>query len=130
MTYTKHSDHYSDDNGNRNYFSHFGGEQQALDALKSLTNCQNCRNCWNCTDCHNCIGCTDCHNCRYCTDCRGCNYCWNCTDFHTMRGVQTTVVSPVTAVLDLAGLYQWVANTGIKRSDHWLVYVKNEEPTP
>ena len=124
MKYTKHSGHYSDNNGNRCYFRYFGGKQQALDALKSL------RNCWNCWDCTDCTYCTNCNYCWNCTDCHNCIDCTDCTNFYRMRGVETTDVSPVTAVLDLAGLYQLVANTGVKYSKCWLVYVKNEEPTP
>ncbi len=74
----KHEDHFEDKNGNKSYFSYFGGEDEAKKAILSLENCSGCSDC---RDCSGCIDCRDCSGCSYCSDCRDCSYCSDCRDF-------------------------------------------------
>ena len=55
-----------DENGNKNFVSHFWSDELAEESLKSLHDCKNCTNCKTCIGCESCTDCIDCSNCKNC----------------------------------------------------------------
>lgn len=68
---TKYKDYWQDDKGNISFFSTFGSESKALEALQSLSACRGCMNCEDCTGCVDCVACLECSRCASRTRCRG-----------------------------------------------------------